>query len=263
MNLSPRGAEIEAPAEAGDAVEPYGLLGLSLSLIGIALLALAITVLLAPVLAAIAALFLGWNGLVELLEHALGDIDSEIALRLLLVLVLAFHFAIAVAIVLAAKWKGKSRWRDLIGWRPFRFSDKMIWGIMIATILYSAGADSALGHFLPHPAAQLSIPTDRFASILLFALAVVFAPIAEEFLFRGWIYTGLRFHWGLWPALLTTSALFACAHYEGTHLYALAVFPIGLALGAIRERSGSIKLSIAYHAFNNLAAFCLSALGGG
>ncbi len=39
-------------------------------------------------------------------------------------------------------------------------------------------------------------------------------------------------------------------------------FPIGLALGVIRERTGSVKASITYHAINNLAAFCLSALSG-
>ena len=95
------------------------------------------------------------------------------------------------------------------------------------------------------------------------ALAVLIAPVTEELLFRGWIYTGLRFHWGLWPALLTTSALFACAHYENTHLYALAVFPIGLALGVIRERTGSVKASILFHALNNFVAFGLMMLSGG
>lgn len=263
MNLSPRAPKITAPAEPGGAVEPFGFLGLCLSLVGIALLASAITGVIALAMAAIAAPFLGSKALIGLIDQALSDADSGTGLRLILVLVLIFHLAIAVAIVIAAKWKGKNHWRELVGWRPFRLGDKWVWGIMLATILYSFAADSALGHFLPHPAAQLSIPTDRLASALLLMLAVVLAPIAEEFLFRGWIYTSLRFHWGLWPALLTTSALFAFAHYEGTHLYALAVFPIGLALGAIRERSGSIKLSIAYHAFNNLAAFWLSALGGG
>jgi len=260
MNLTP---QIEALAGPGDTVKPFGFLGLCLSLIGITVLATAITAILAVAMGAIAALFLGGNGFIEWLEYAVNDIDGVAELRLILILLLAFHLAIAVAIVIAAKWKSKCHWRHLIGWRSLRLPDKMVWGIMAATVFYSVAADSVLGHFLPHPAAQLSIPTDRVASALLLALAVVLAPIAEEFLFRGWIYTSLRFHWGLWPALLTTSALFAFAHYEGTHLYALAVFPIGLALGAIRERSGGIKLSIAYHAFNNLLAFCLSALHGG
>jgi membrane protease YdiL (CAAX protease family) len=167
-----------------------------------------------------------------------------------------------MAIVIAARWRGKSQWRDLIGWRPFRLGDRWVWLIMLAALIYSVTADSLIGHFFPHAPAQLSIPSDRVTAGALFALAVVFAPIAEELLFRGWIYTALRAHWGLWPALLTSSALFAFAHYEGTHLYALAVFPIGLALGLIRERTGSIKVSIGYHAFNNLAAFALAALGG-
>jgi uncharacterized protein len=261
MELSSGESQIAASAAPGDVVAPFGFLGLCVSLLGIAALAGAITIVLVVTMAAIALPVLGRTALVELFD-ALSDMESGTGLRLILVFVLIFHFAIAAAIVFAAKGKGKNHWRDLIGWQPFRLADKMLWAIMAATFLYSAAADTALGHFLPHPAAQLSIPTDRTASALLLALAVVAAPIAEEFLFRGWVYTSLRFHWGLWPALLASSALFAFAHYEGTHLYALAVFPIGLALGAIRERSGSIKLSIAYHAFNNFAAFCLSALSG-
>jgi len=58
-------------------------------------------------------------------------------------------------------------------------------------------------------------------------------------------------------------AVFAGMHYEKTHLYALAVFPIGLALGAIREITGTIKSTISFHAFNNLIACVLGFLDTG
>ena len=205
---------------------------------------------------------MGPSAFLNALDAAVRESDSLTAIRVLFLLLLVFHIAIAVAIVIAARWQGKSQWRDLIGWKPFRLGDRLIWVIMLAALIYSVSADTLIGHFFPHPPAQLSVPSDQVSAIALFALAAIVAPITEELLFRGWIYTALRFRWGLWPALLTSSALFAFAHYEGTHLYALAVFPIGLALGVIRERTGSIKVSIGYHAFNNLAAFCLAALGG-
>ena len=89
------------------------------------------------------------------------------------------------------------------------------------------------------------------------------APFTEELLFRGWIYTSLRFSFGLWPAVLASAAVFGFAHYEDTHLYALAVFPVGIALALIRERTGSVKASMLFHAFNNLIAFCAAALNIG
>jgi uncharacterized protein len=263
MNVNPRDPLIEPAEPAAEPVaEPLGILGLLISLVAIAALSIILTALLGALMALVATVVMGPSAFLTTLDGALGDSESIAAVRALFLLLLAFHIAIALAIVIAARWQGKSQWRDLIGWRAFRLGDKLVWVIMLAALVYSASADSLIGHFFPHPPAQLSIPSDRVTEIALLALAVIFAPIAEELLFRGWIYTSLRFRWGLWPALLTTSALFACAHYEGTHLYALAVFPIGLALGLIRERTGSIKASIGYHAFNNLAAFCLAALGG-
>lgn len=250
-----------AQSEAMPQAEPLGPLGLLLSLVAIAAMSVILTALIGIAMALVAALVIGPSAFLNDLDAAVRDSDSMTAIRAGFLLLLAFHVAVAIAIVIAARWRGKHQWRDLIGWSPFRLGDKWVWLIMLAALIYSVSADSLIGHFLPHPPAQLSIPSDRVVATALFALAVVFAPIAEEFLFRGWIYTALRAHWGLWPALLISSALFGFAHYEGTHLYALAVFPIGLALGLIRERTGSIKVSIGYHAFNNLAAFCLAALG--
>jgi membrane protease YdiL (CAAX protease family) len=59
---------------------------------------------------------------------------------------------------------------------------------------------------------------------------------------------------------LGTAALFAFLHYEKTHLYALAIFPLGLALGLMREWSGSIKPTIAFHAVYNFSVLTLGLL---
>ncbi|HEY1736163.1 MAG TPA: type II CAAX endopeptidase family protein [Methylovirgula sp.] len=241
--------------------KPLGILGLVLSLFAITALAVLLTAVIAGAMALLATLALGPSAFLGALNAAMRDSDTIAAMRMMFLLIIAFYVAVALAIVIAARFRGKSQWRDLIGWHSPRLRDVWIWVIMVAALIYSAGADALIGHFFPHAPEQLSIPSDRFAYGELFVLAVILAPIAEELLFRGWIYTALRVRFGLWMALLTSSALFAFAHYEGTHLYALAVFPIGLALGVIRERTGSLKASIGYHAFNNLAAFCLAALG--
>lgn len=254
---------MEAAADESQAVKPFGFAGLCLSLIGLVILGLFVTVLIGAVAALAAGVVMGWHAVLETARHALAQGGNDDDMRALFAIIVAFHVGLVIAILLMARWRGGTAWRELIAWQPFRLADKMIWAIMAGALIYSAGADSAIEYFLPHPPVQLTIPVDLAASTALFALAVVVAPVTEELLFRGWIYTGLRFHWGMWPALLTTSALFAFAHYENTHLYALAVFPIGLALGAIRERTGSIKASILFHVVNNFVAFGLSALNGG
>jgi membrane protease YdiL (CAAX protease family) len=57
---------------------------------------------------------------------------------------------------------------------------------------------------------------------------------------------------------LISAALFASAHYESTHIYAPVVFPVGLALGGLRETTGSLKGSISFHAFYNAIAYGLA-----
>ncbi|MHB8884065.1 MAG: CPBP family intramembrane glutamic endopeptidase [Methylovirgula sp.] len=252
---------MDAAADESRAVIPFGFVGLCLSLVGLAGLGLLVTLVIGAIGAVGAGLVLGWHAMIEAARAMLALRDDDTGRPALFVAIIVFHVGLSVAIFLMARWRGGTAWRSLIGWRGFRLADKMIWVIMAGALIYSAIADSALEHFFPHHAVQLTIPADLAASAALFVLAVIVAPVTEELLFRGWIYTGLRFHWGLWPALLTTSALFAGAHYENTHLYALAVFPIGLALGIVRERAGSIKASILFHAVNNFVALALAALG--
>ena len=96
--------------------------------------------------------------------------------------------------------------------------------------------------------------------IAFLAMATLFAPLTEELLFRGWIYTSLRDIIGVRFGILVSAVLFALAHWESTHLYAVAVFPVGLALGYIRQRTNSIAASITFHSlYNGVAAVLLFA----
>jgi membrane protease YdiL (CAAX protease family) len=248
--------------DVGRAGRPFGVLGLCLSLIGLAVLALIGTALICAAVVAVVATAMGWQHFGDVARQAFAHGNETFETRCLLAAVLAFYVAVAAAILVAAKWRGGAKWRDLIGWLPFRLSDWRVWAIMAAALAYSAGTGIALAHVAPHSPLQLMIPSDPAAASMLFIVAAVVAPVTEELLFRGWIYTALRFSWGFWPALLISSTLFALAHYDRTHFYALAVFPIGLAIGLIRERAG-IKASIVFHAINNFAAFALAALGAG
>jgi membrane protease YdiL (CAAX protease family) len=178
-------------------------------------------------------------------------------LDLALVLSFAAYTAFGLAVLALARFHGGSAWRDLLAWHPYRLSSRF-WAIVGATLLYSVAADSLLRHVHPQAESWFSVPEDGLRASAMLVLAVVFAPVVEELIFRGYFYSVLRNNFGQAAALIVSSAIFAALHYEGTHLYALVVFPVGIALGLMREVTGSIKPSIGFHAFNNLIAFLFS-----
>lgn len=88
--------------------------------------------------------------------------------------------------------------------------------------------------------------TDGFGigvSLLCFAVAPAFS---EEWLFRGYVQTRLAQRWSPWLAILVSSLLFAVIHLDPVHV--ISVFPIGLWLGYISWRSGSIIPAMLAHA---------------
>jgi membrane protease YdiL (CAAX protease family) len=104
--------------------------------------------------------------------------------------------------------------------------------------------------------------TDALSGQLLIVLAVaVVAPISEELVFRGYIWSALEKVCPPWVTLLVTSILFACFHMDPIHI--IGVFATGLFMGWIRLIGGSIWPCILMHATNNLMAVLATfALGG-
>jgi uncharacterized protein len=85
--------------------------------------------------------------------------------------------------------------------------------------------------------------------VLIIVLAVVVAPISEEFIFRFFIYGVLRRYAGILFALVFNSALFAAAH---NHLPSAApLFVLGACFTLAYEWSGSVLVSMAMHALFN------------
>jgi membrane protease YdiL (CAAX protease family) len=92
---------------------------------------------------------------------------------------------------------------------------------------------------------------------------VVLAPIAEEILMRGYLYTSLRAHWKFVPSLLVTSLLFGLAHLQSGDngaliwMAALNTFLLSIALVYLREKTGALYASIMVHSMNNFLAFAI------
>lgn len=99
-----------------------------------------------------------------------------------------------------------------------------------------------------------------FDLVLTFVSLVILPPIAEEVLFRGYLYQGLKKHAPKVAAILT-SILFAAAHLEfGTGLplnwaAAMDTFVLSVVLIYATNRSKSLWPAIFLHALKNCFAF--------
>ena len=93
--------------------------------------------------------------------------------------------------------------------------------------------------------------------VAIIVLAVVVAPISEEFIFRFFIYGVLRRYFGIAVGLIFNALLFAAAH---THLPSAApLFVLGTCFTLAYEWSGSILVSMAMHALFNSTQLILLA----
>lgn len=74
--------------------------------------------------------------------------------------------------------------------------------------------------------------------------------IGEEWLCRGYMQTRLSLRFGRWPAIWITAALFGLMHLPN---FAQSVFAfiLGIYLGYIAEKTGSVRPTMACHVANN------------
>jgi uncharacterized protein len=103
---------------------------------------------------------------------------------------------------------------------------------------------------------QLGTNEGTLLLVLSAALTCVVAPICEEMLFRGYIFTALRNWRGTLPAALITAVLFGGVHVGSAP--ALDLIPLaglGFGLCLLYRYTGSLYPAIVAHALNNSLAF--------
>jgi membrane protease YdiL (CAAX protease family) len=87
----------------------------------------------------------------------------------------------------------------------------------------------------------------------MFVAAIVIAPAGEEAMFRGFLFRGwVRSPRSVWPAIVVISILWAMLHIQYDWTGVLQIFVVGLFLGWMRARSGSLVLTFLLHALFNL-----------
>ena len=94
--------------------------------------------------------------------------------------------------------------------------------------------------------------------IFSFISVVLVAPIIEEFLFRGFLYSQLRRSFLKdWGAIVVSSMVWTAIHFQYEIGILFFLFLFGLFLGYFRIKYNSLLIPIALHAINNLLSFLL------
>lgn len=165
---------------------------------------------------------------------------------------------------LAARYDG---WlRPLAGRRPPRAGDLGI-GVAVGivcllgqrlVVLVIATLAERLGVDLPVVQQTFREIAQRPGALPLFVVTtVLLAPVAEEVVFRGVLFQGLRSRAGFWVAALVSAALFTVPHlFEGGGLLAgviisSGILPLGIVFAALVERRGSLLPAVVAHATYN------------
>jgi membrane protease YdiL (CAAX protease family) len=157
---------------------------------------------------------------------------------------------------------------SLIGWNKFKLR-------YIATAL-AGFAVYIVGYIVTAILASALIPsldleqeqnvgfqnaTTNIGLTLTFISLVLLPALAEEIVFRGFLYTGLRRRFPFWSATLITSVLFAIPHLQfgenAPLLWVAAIDTLILStvLCYVRERTNSLWPGILIHALKNGIAF--------
>ena len=176
--------------------------------------------------------------------------------------VLALSVTCGLPAVLAALWLpihlSRTSFADYLALRWTSWQNVLI-GI-VAMVVVVMGWDAlsrATGHevtagFMGDIMKSATADGVVWLAVLAFA---VMAPLTEELLARGFLYRGWSESFLRVPgAIVLSSLVWTSMHLQYDLFFLGEVFSIGLVLGYIRYRSGSIWLTTLLHGLNNLAA---------
>lgn len=179
------------------------------------------------------------------------------------VVMTAAIYLLSLGIVLIVPWTLKRRrtslemlgLQRLLSWKDIGLAPAGFVVYMVVSVVLLGIVTALLPGFDAEQVQQNGFEgiTLQYQYYLAFATLVVIAPVAEEILFRGYLYGKLRTKVPLWAAILAVSILFAAIH--GQWNVAVDVFALSIVLCVLRELTGSIWSGILLHMIKNGVAF--------
>lgn len=178
---------------------------------------------------------------------------------------LLFYAAIIIVVIILPglffkKWRTSRKELGLSGaptWTDLGLAPVVLVVYMILSSLVMVAFQAIFPWFDAEQAQDVGFNNviTNFDRLITFISLVIVTPIAEEFIFRGWLYGKLRSRLPLWAAIILVSALFGLLH--GQWNVAVDVFIMSVVLCLQRELTGTIYSGILLHMLKNAIAFYL------
>ena len=191
-------------------------------------------------------------------EGLVGGLMINFLLQFLQIAFVLMMLSRRVNLVEAFGLRWRSTWWKVIYAPAVVF---VMWAFM--AVLDFLGYNEWLGQFIEGDGMQESVKllretTEPLVFILMALVACVGAPLAEEVVFRGYIYTTVKRMAGLPVAVIFSGLLFGVVHMNLIALLPLTILGIILALSY--EYTGSLWAPIAIHFFFNAATVAMQTL---
>ncbi|HVJ42827.1 MAG TPA: CPBP family intramembrane glutamic endopeptidase [Dongiaceae bacterium] len=90
--------------------------------------------------------------------------------------------------------------------------------------------------------------------LVAFIALGLLAPVAEEMLFRGWLWTGLRRSWPGFACTLVTGLIWILTHFVEGPVKMAILAPVALLLGFARQSSASWRAPLVLHLALNIGS---------
>ena len=141
------------------------------------------------------------------------------------------------------------RWQNIFWIMPAFVFAMMIVGAILVACGWQTWVQDSLGA-KPQEAVTLVRETSDVGLLVAMAVtAIIFAPITEELIFRGYLYPVVKRFTDRWFDSIFSGVLFGVIHFNVMALPMLAL--MGVILAVIYERSGSLWVPIGCHAAFN------------
>lgn len=168
-------------------------------------------------------------------------------------------------IALAASWAfitrfGRQSFFQTLGWR-WHPQFKWVHAVALAMLMFGLGI--LLSKILPHRETELEkiLKMGRLIRVMVAVLAVVTAPLVEEVVYRGVVYTAAERIGGKALGVLLVTFIFALVHvpqYWGSVAAITAIVSLSLVLTLLRAWTGSLLPCVATHfVYNGVQAVFL------
>ena len=186
--------------------------------------------------------------------QALGEFlqNDATAIILQIVAVIPAHLLTLALVWMVVTRLRRFSFREVLGWH----SGGMRWwhyAIILTVFFIIAGV---VGNYFPEQENELLriLKSSRSAVFLVAFMATFTAPLVEEVVYRGVLYSALQRSLGVWPAVAMVTVLFALVHlpqYYPSHSTMFLLLLLSLILTLVRVKTGSLLPCIVLHTIFN------------